>query len=180
MRNAMVLMVVVALCAVLYSQAAPVTARGSDPSEPRTTGKSKTWRVVVESAEKYTWPLPDIDQYGPPADEFNLALNLTIEYVGSDAEVKAPRVAVLDEKGKEYAMRSAVTVASSDLNALDWLRSAAGNQPRTMAVKTGQKFGKKAPVTYYLAGIPKSSRELKLRLGDVPPFVIHPLQKNKK
>jgi len=143
-------------------------------------GESKTWRVVVVSAERYTWALPGIDEYGPPADEFNLVLKLAIEYVGPDAEVRAPYVAVLDGKGKEHTMRAAVTVASSDLNALDWFMSAADSQPHTLPAKTGQRFGTKAPVTYYLWGIPKDSGDIKLRFGDVPAFAIRPTQMKEK
>ena len=160
------------------SQQQPSTEQGKGAG-----GESKTWRVVVVSAEKYTLALPDIDQYGPPADEFNLVLKLAIEYVGPDADISAPEVAVVDDKGKEYRMRGTVEMAvadSADMKVVGWLLSATHRQPDNLPLKTGQKVGPKSPVTYYFAGIPKDSQEIKLRFGDVPAFTIRLTQMKEK
>jgi hypothetical protein len=136
------------------------------------TGKSQTWSVVVVSAQKYTWTLEGLDQWGPPADAFNLVLELRFEYVGPEAAVDPPQVAVVNEQGERRGMRGTVSTGSSELDALDWLLSATRTEPTKLALKTGARFGSKTPVTYYFANIPTNSANLKLVFGDVPPFLI--------
>jgi hypothetical protein len=58
---------------------------------------------------------------------------------------------------------------ASDIEALNWLMSATHPKPDKRPLKGGEKFG---PVTYYVAGIPQGSTNLKLLFADVTPITL--------
>jgi hypothetical protein len=180
MRHAWLLPVQLCILLVLFCEADGYPKASALPQSPPpsvtqpspATGKSRAWSVVVVSAQKYTWTLEGLDQWGPPMDAFNLVLELRFEYVGPEAPIDPPHVAVVNDQGERRGMRGTVSMDSSELDALDWLLSASGKSPTKLVLKTGARFGSKTPVTYYIANIPKNSADLKLVFGDVPPFSI--------
>ena len=148
------------------------------------TARSANWEVTIVTAAMYTQPR--VNPYAPgqyleppvyKKDGFNLALELRFTYLGPPGEIPAPRISAVNEKGEEFhAMGNISTTSEGDLDALGWLVSLARNEPDKRALKAGEKFGAKQPVTFYIGDIPLTSSEIKIVFADIPPIPVKPTQ----
>lgn len=146
------------------------------------TGKSANWKVTIVKAQMYT--KPRISPYNPnqyleppvyKKDCYNLALDLSFVYVGPPADVVAPSISVVDEKGETFHTVGNLST-SSNCKGLEWLITLASHPPGKRALKGGEEFGTDSPITFYVVDIPLSSTNIKVVFADVPPIPVKPTQ----
>jgi len=164
----------------------PAASRAQDEAEGEeaATGKSANWEVTVVKAAMYTEARrvipgnPTSDYLEPPVlkkDCYNLALDLTMKYVGPPGDIPAPSLAVVTEAGEKYsAMGNLQMSGVGDVDALGWLITLARPEPDTRRLEGGESFGFEAPITFYIGDIPLSSGKIEVLFADVAPVPISP------
>ena len=146
------------------------------------TAKNANWQVTIVSAAKYTQarinpyiPNQYLEPPGYKKDCYNLALELSFEYLGPPGDIVAPSVSAVNEKGEKFPAMGHINTSSSS-KGLEWLITLARDNPDKRALKGGEKFGDDAPITFYIADIPLTSTDIKVVFADVPPIPVKPTQ----
>jgi len=135
---------------------------------------SKTWRVTVVDAAKYTANRDNVD---PVVSEgtFNLRLELRAQYLGPEGNVAAPVLKVVDQDGKEFRPPGNVSGGGDlDFEASFWiinesLRQETEGKPDTRPMTPGKTIGL---LNFYIVDLPRGTKELRLGFGDIAPFRI--------
>jgi hypothetical protein len=165
----------------------PAASRAQDEAEGEeaATGKSANWEVTVVKAAMYTEARrvipgnPTSDYLEPPVlkkDCYNLALDLTMKYVGPPGDIPAPSLAVVTEVGERFGAMGNLNFTVGDFDVLGWLITLARPEPDTRSLEGGESFGFEAPITFYIGDIPLSSGPIEVLFADVAAIRISPGQ----
>jgi hypothetical protein len=145
---------------------------GAEQSKP-IVHKSKVWDVRAVAAVIVRHGA--IGKPAAPPESQMIEIEITSEYIGPEAEVPPPSVAVVGASGAEYKPLRGYTAVNAEamgvmVEHLGWLMSSSDKTPKSKRLRPGTSL---TGVIHYVA-VPQREAvaSLKLQFADVEPFLL--------